>query len=58
MMFAPRYQGYDTCIDDVRSKVAYDHSYALAIESFSNWIMTDLKIIFMTIWVMLRGRGQ
>jgi len=52
------YQGYDTCIDDVRSKVAYDHSYALAIESFSSWIMTDLKIIFMTIWVMLRGRGQ
>jgi len=52
------YQGYDTCIEDVRSKVAYDHSYALAIESFSSWIMTDLKIVFMTLWVMLRGRGH
>lgn len=52
------YQGYDTCIEDVRSKVAYDHSYALALESFSSWIMTDLKIVFMTFWVMLRGRGH
>lgn len=52
------YQGYDTCIEDVRSKVAYDHSYALAVDTFSGWILTDLKIAFMTIWVMLRGRGQ
>ena len=52
------YQGYDTCIEDVRSKVAYDHSYALALESISGWILTDIKIVFMTIWVMLRGRGQ
>lgn len=52
------YQGYDTCIDDVRSKVGYDHSYALALHSVSGWITTDLKIIFMTFWVMIRGRGQ
>jgi lipopolysaccharide/colanic/teichoic acid biosynthesis glycosyltransferase len=52
------YQGYDTCIEDVRSKVAYDHSYALALESISGWILTDIKIVFMTMWVMLRGRGQ
>jgi len=52
------YQGYDTCIEDVRSKVAYDHSYALALESMSGWILTDIKIVFMTMWVMLMGRGQ
>ena len=52
------YQGYDTCIEDVRSKVAYDHSYALALESMSGWILTDIKIVFMTMWVMLIGRGQ
>ncbi len=52
------YQGYDTCIEDARSKVAYDHSYALALDSFSTWILTDIKIVFMTIWIMLRGRGQ
>jgi len=52
------YQGYDTCIEDVRSKVAYDHSYALALESVPGWVMTDIKIVFMTLWVMLRGRGQ
>jgi lipopolysaccharide/colanic/teichoic acid biosynthesis glycosyltransferase len=52
------YQGYDTCIEDVRSKVAYDHSYALALESVPGLLMTDIKIVFMTLWVMLRGRGQ
>jgi lipopolysaccharide/colanic/teichoic acid biosynthesis glycosyltransferase len=52
------YQGYDTCIEDVRSKVAYDHSYALALDSVPVWIATDVKIVFMTLWVMLRGRGQ
>ncbi len=52
------YQGYDTCIDDVRSKVGYDHSYALALHSVSGWILTDIKIVFLTFWVMVRGRGQ
>jgi lipopolysaccharide/colanic/teichoic acid biosynthesis glycosyltransferase len=52
------YQGYDTCIEDVRSKVAYDHSYALALESVPGLLMTDIKIVFMTLWVMLMGRGQ
>ena len=52
------YQGYDTCIEDVRPKVAYDHSYALALESVPGLLMTDIKIVFMTLWVMLRGRGQ
>ena len=51
-------QGYDSCIEDVRSKVAYDHSYALALESVSGWLMTDFKITLMTVWVMIRGRGQ
>ena len=29
-------QGYDTCIEDVRSKVGFDHSYALALSSFKS----------------------
>jgi lipopolysaccharide/colanic/teichoic acid biosynthesis glycosyltransferase len=52
------YQGYDTCIEDVRSKVAYDHSYALALDNVPSWLGMDLKIAFMTAWVMLRGRGH
>jgi len=52
------YQGYDASIEDVRSKVAYDHSYALALNSIPGWLMTDLKIVFMTMWVVVRGRGQ
>ena len=51
-------QGYDTSIDDVRSKVGFDHSYALAISSLYSWIKMDTNIIFRTISVMLLGRGQ
>jgi len=52
------HQGYDSCIEDVRSKVAYDHSYALALESVSGWLLADARIALMTVWVMIRGRGQ
>ncbi len=52
------YQGYDTCIEDVRSKVAYDHSYALALGNVGGWLAMDVRIMFMTLWVMIRGRGQ
>jgi len=51
-------QGYDTCIDDVRSKVAFDHSYALSLSSFSSWIKMDANIFIKTIIVMITGRGQ
>lgn len=51
-------QGYDTCIDDVRSKVSYDHSYALSLSSPITWLKTDLYIIYRTLVVMIGGRGQ
>lgn len=51
-------QGYDTCIEDVRSKVGFDHSYALSLNSISSWIKMDFYIIFKTISVMILGRGQ
>lgn len=51
-------QGYDSCIEDVRNKVAFDHSYALSMSNFSSWLKTDFEIACRTVWVMLRGRGQ
>ena len=51
-------QGYDSCIDDVRSKVGYDHRYALALSDFSSWLKMDVGIIFRTFTVMVMGRGQ
>lgn len=51
-------QGYDTCIEDVRSKVGYDHSYALALSKPGNWLRMDLFIVFKTLAVMIMGRGQ
>ncbi|MDF2152228.1 sugar transferase [Vibrio sp. CAU 1672] len=51
-------QGYDACIEDVRSKVGFDHSYALSLRSFASWITTDLWIMSKTLVVMIDGRGQ
>ncbi|MBB1311959.1 MULTISPECIES: sugar transferase [Aliivibrio] len=51
-------QGYDTSIEDVRSKVGFDHSYALSLHSISSWIKSDSYILLMTIKVMLFARGQ
>ncbi len=44
---------YDQSLDDVRSKLKYDLFY---IENMS-WRM-DLKILFNTLYVMLRGKGH
>lgn len=51
-------QGYDTCIEDVRSKLSFDLSYSLAISTPINMLKTDAKIIWKTISVMIMGRGQ
>jgi len=51
-------QGYDTCIDDVRSKVGFDHSYAFALSSPRSWLRMDLFIMLRTVAVMVMGRGQ
>lgn len=51
-------QDYDTCIDDVKSKVAFDHCYALSFCSFFKWLTMDATILFRTIIVVVSGRGQ
>ena len=51
-------QGYDTCIDDVRRKVGFDHSYALSLRSLRSWLAMDIDIITRTIIVMFDGRGR
>lgn len=51
-------QGYDETIEDVRSKVAWDHAYAMRIDTFWSWLKTDFLIARQTISVMLGRRGQ
>jgi len=51
-------QGYDTCIDDVKTKIAYDFAYSLSLTKLHRWLLMDLKIIFKTIVIMVLGRGQ
>lgn len=51
-------QGYDQTLDDVRSKLAYDLAYSLALSEPKRWLKMELNIIFKTISVMVLGRGQ
>lgn len=51
-------QGYDTCLDDVRTKLLYDHAYALSLDNFKAWLWMDLGIMAKTVMVMVLGRGQ
>ncbi len=51
-------QGYDTCIEDVRSKLGYDLSYSLSLTGIWRWIAMDTSIIWQTVVVMACGRGQ
>jgi lipopolysaccharide/colanic/teichoic acid biosynthesis glycosyltransferase len=51
-------QGYDTCIEDVRRKVGFDHSYALSLNSFKSWLAMDLFILLKTITIIVLGKGR
>ncbi|AWB65370.1 sugar transferase [Saccharobesus litoralis] len=51
-------QGYDTCLDDVRRKVGFDHSYAMALTRPLDWLRMDCWIALSTVKVMILGRGQ
>jgi lipopolysaccharide/colanic/teichoic acid biosynthesis glycosyltransferase len=51
-------QGYDTCIEDVRTKIAYDFAYSLSLTKLHRWLLMDIKIIIKTIIIMVLGRGQ
>lgn len=44
--------------DDMRLKMLYDLAYLASLESFATYIAMELKIIFKTPLVMLRGQGQ
>jgi lipopolysaccharide/colanic/teichoic acid biosynthesis glycosyltransferase/glycosyltransferase involved in cell wall biosynthesis len=56
--FAQVNQGYDTCLDDVKNKLLYDHAYAVSLSRVSAWIKMDVFIMLKTVWVMVAGRGQ
>lgn len=48
---------YDTSVESVRQKLYYDHAYAARLTSFKEFIITEFNIVFMTFWVMIKGKG-
>jgi lipopolysaccharide/colanic/teichoic acid biosynthesis glycosyltransferase len=51
-------QGYDASVEDVRTKVLYDHAYAMHLLRPLDWLRTDLGIILRTFTVMAFGKGR
>ncbi|MEM8627472.1 MAG: sugar transferase [Pseudomonadota bacterium] len=49
--------GYDASVEDVRTKVLYDHVYAARLTSWWRWLQSDLEIIFQTVKVMALKKG-
>ncbi len=44
--------------DDMRTKLLFDLAYVAALEHFRTFIVTELRILFSTPMVMLRGVGR
>ena len=51
-------QGYDESLDDVRSKLAFDLAYSVALLHPWRWLVQDLQIIGKTIAIMVGKKGR
>jgi lipopolysaccharide/colanic/teichoic acid biosynthesis glycosyltransferase len=51
-------QDYDGSLDDVRSKLLYDHVYASRLISWRSWVYTDSQIFMRTFAVVFAMKGQ
>jgi lipopolysaccharide/colanic/teichoic acid biosynthesis glycosyltransferase len=51
-------QGYDTCLDDVRRKLAFDQHYARRLSFLRDWFVMDVSIALRTVLVMARGHAH
>lgn len=49
--------GYDTSVETVRTKVAYDLAYAAHLYNLRSYLSIEVRIIVGTIGVILTGRG-
>jgi len=52
------YQGYDTSIEDVKSKILYDFAYSLSLTKLNKWLTMDFVIVCRTLLIMINGRGR
>jgi lipopolysaccharide/colanic/teichoic acid biosynthesis glycosyltransferase len=44
--------------DDMRAKLLYDLAYSAALQRLGTYLATELRIILMTPWAMLRGNSR
>ncbi|WP_421236570.1 sugar transferase [Aeromonas jandaei] len=51
-------QGYDESLDDVRSKLAFDLAYSVALLHPWRWLVQDVRIIGKTIAIMVGKKGR
>ena len=49
---------YDTCLEDVRQKVMYDHVYAARLNNLRGWLATDVYVLFKTLILVFKLKGH
>ncbi len=50
--------GYDSSIESVKSKVIHDLAYIAHLYHLHTYLKMELKIVVLTVWVMLTGKGS
>lgn len=48
---------YDSSVETVKNKLIYDVSYAAHLYSLRTYLKMELRIIILTVWVMIAGKG-
>ncbi|WP_298441725.1 sugar transferase [uncultured Ferrimonas sp.] len=51
-------QAGDTCLEDVQTKLQFDHAYAAALCSISTYLLMELQVLTKTVWVVLAAKGH
>lgn len=52
------YAGYDETIEDVKTKLLYDHAYAARLSTISDWLRADFEVLSKTVAVVVGRKGQ
>ena len=48
---------YDSSVETVKNKLIYDVAYAAHLYDLRTYLKMELRIILLTVWVMIAGKG-
>ncbi|TKB57294.1 sugar transferase [Ferrimonas aestuarii] len=52
------HQSGDTCLEDVKNKLMYDHAYAASLTGIGSYLAMEAQILFKTVYVVIAAKGH